>query len=135
MNRRHSGTTRVRTRPSTFAALLAVYALCLHAFLAGLAGGALAAPLGLDAFGGVLCSTTADEGAPSLPGQPAHRGHVPECCLAGCPAVGGHAVLTAPVALTAFAPAGAFATTWSRTAAVARPSARTPLNPRAPPLA
>jgi hypothetical protein len=126
--------TRLTKRIRTWATLVAVYALVLHTVLAGLAGGALASPGQLDALGNVICSSAGLTQAPAVPGKQPSRSHLPECCLAGCPAVGGHVTISAPVVfpfLRSTTPLLLVLDQHGIGAAVER----SPRNPRAPPLA
>lgn len=120
-----------RTRTDRTWATVVALALLLHTFVAGIVGGALAAPSHAGVFG-IICSAHRESDPPAVPG---HHSHMPECCLVGCPAVGGHAALSAPVDLpqpsltgrpVAFAPG---------CAGVGYATRRSPFSPRAPPLA
>ena len=101
--------------------------------VAGVVGGALASPFQLDAFGNVICSSHTGEGAPANPGQPANRSHLPDCCLAGCPAVGSHASLSAPIAFPFVIVLVRPLVLALRHSGIGRGVERSPLNPRAPP--
>lgn len=125
--------TRLRRPFRRLAALAAVYALLLHTMVAGLAGGALASPYQLDAFGNVICSSHIGEGAPTDPGQPANHSHLPDCCLAGCPAVGGHAAIAVPIAFPLVVVLVRPLVLELQHSGIGRGVERSPLNPRAPP--
>jgi hypothetical protein len=128
--------TGVRRQGRDWAALAAAFALLFHTMVAGFVDGALASPQLLDIFGNVICAAHAGEQAPDGPGQPDHRGpHLPDCCLAGCSLTGGHAVAPAPPpSLPARLAEDAHLAPPARRVVVERPE-RSPLNPRAPPLA
>ena len=124
---------REKRRYSRWAALAAVYALLLHTIVAGLAGGALASPFQLDTFGNVICSSHPGDAAPTDPGQPANHSHLPDCCLAGCPAVGGHATLSAPITFPLVVVLVSPFVPLLQHSGIGRGVERSPLNPRAPP--
>jgi hypothetical protein len=114
---------------------VAAFALLLHTVVAGFVDGAMASPQLLDIFGNVICTSHGAEKAPASPGQPSDHSHMPECCLVGCSAAGGHATsgLIVPVlpALVLERPKlvpPAFHASLQHTE-------RSPLIPRAPPLA
>lgn len=125
----------MRRRGAGWVAVLATLSLFLHSFVVGFAGGAMASAGQLDTLGAVIC--TGHGAVPADPGQPADSSHLPDCCLIGCSLLGGYAVAgpvapavpvpegrardVAPLPETYRAPLGTFE--------------RSPLNPRAPPLA
>ena len=126
--------TRPTKRIRTWTALLAVYALVLHTVLAGLAGGAMASSGQVDALGNVICSSAGLIEAPAVPGnQPSHS-HLPECCLAGCPAVGGHVTISAPVVFPFLRSTTPLLLVFDQHG-IGAGVERSPRNPRAPPLA
>jgi hypothetical protein len=122
-----------RRQTREWLAILATFVLLVHTAIAGVVDGAMASPQLLDVFGNVICTS---HGADTLPGSqngPAGHSHMPECCLAGCTVVGGHAVppsapATVPPALSQYA----VVMEPARVGAAAD-SELSPLNPRAPP--
>lgn len=71
-----------RLRQGTWIAFVAAYMLVLQSVLTAFTAGAMAAPLPLDAFGGIIC---ASHGTTNLPGDGSsdHR-KLPDCCITGC---------------------------------------------------
>lgn len=124
----------VRRYRRNWAALVAVLALFLHAVTTGFAAGAMASPRALDSFGNVICSSHADGRTPASPGAPDPR-HLPECCIFGCGPTGPHAMATAAPELPPLPPAASLDRTPPSYRAPAPRPRRTPVNPRAPPLA
>ena len=119
-------------RTPTWTALVAVWALLVQAILTGLADGAIAAPATLD--GTVIC-VHGDGATHGVPGQPANRSELPDCCLSGCTMAGGDAALSASAIVLppSLAPRTGVIPTVERH--VATSFAYSPLNPRAPPRA
>jgi hypothetical protein len=126
-------TKRHRKQPREWIAMLATFVLLVHAAVAGIADGAMASPQLLDAFGNVICTSHGAEQGPATPNQPSHS-HLPECCLASCTVVGGHAV--PPAAPSAVPPtlAGQVKIAVPEEIATATAFELSPFNPRAPPL-
>jgi hypothetical protein len=87
----------VNRRDSAWISLAAACALVMHLFLAGFVGAALAADAPV-----VICSPSPNASFPGSNQSERHR--APDCCLAGCPMVGGMA--GAPVAALFIPPEG-----------------------------
>jgi hypothetical protein len=114
------------------AALVAAYLLVLQSTLGAFAFGLSPAASQLDAFGNIICT---HDGAAELPGGGPHQQHMPACCMLGCSMVSAaHAPPPDAAALArslAFE-AVAFVLPAFRHLDFAR--ARSPSNPRAPPV-
>ncbi|PTE08335.1 DUF2946 family protein [Mesorhizobium helmanticense] len=114
------------------AALVAAYLLVLQSALGAFAFGLSPAASQLDAFGNVICT---HDGAAELPGGDPHRQHMPACCMLGCSMVSAaHAPPpdAAALARSLVFEAVAFVLPAFRHLDFAR--ARSPSNPRAPPV-
>ncbi|PDQ20474.1 hypothetical protein CN311_14000 [Mesorhizobium sanjuanii] len=114
------------------AALVAAYLLVLQSALGAFAFGLSPDAAPLDAFGNVICT---HDGAAELPGGDPHRQHMPACCTFGC---GMFSPVHAPppdavaLARSLVFKAVAFVPPAFRHIDFAR--ARSPSNPRAPPV-
>jgi len=119
----------------TWTAGVAIYALFLHAIIAGLAGGALASPFDFQ----VICASDGTQAVPAGHGDPDGRGgpsghsHIADCCLSGCPAVGGHVVLPTAVIFTRLADDRPV-TRFLEGSTLGAGHKRSPINPRGPPI-
>lgn len=115
------------------AALVAAYLLVLQSTLGAFAFGLSPDASQLDAFGNIICT---HDGAAELPGGDPHQQHMPTCCMLGCNMVSAaHAPPpeAAALARSLFFEAVAFVLPAFRHLDFAR--ARSPSNPRAPPIA
>lgn len=76
-----------RRRHGTWVAFVVAYMLVLQSVLTAFTTGAMASPLPLDAFGGIIC---ASHGATDLPGDGSSDHHKPpDCCITGCSMLSG----------------------------------------------
>jgi hypothetical protein len=114
-------------------AILAGFVLFTHAMIAGVVDGAMARPQVVDLFGNPICSAHEADQSSDPAGPSGGHTHLPDCCLAGCSIVGGHALAAADelfLIVRLAEPARAAAPDY-RVAVVA--VERSPRNPRAPP--
>ena len=114
------------------AAFVAACVLLLQSTLGAFAFGTASDVSQLDAFGNVICT---HEGAVQLPGGDPHQQHMPTCCVLGCGMVSAaHAPPpdAAALARSLVFDAVAFVLPAFRHLDFAR--ARSPSNPRAPPV-
>lgn len=118
----------------TWLAVLAAFVLFAHSLVAGFVDGAMAQPQLVDVFGNPICSAHGSDGGSNPSQLPANHSHLPDCCLAGCSLVGGHAVAAAaqPFQVIRRAEPARLAAPAYRVARVT--FERSPLNPRAPPI-